>query len=331
MKKTLCILLSVLVLLALLTGCGAGASSDSAMNTSSTVAMDSVAVKTESAAGWDDGYYDTGTTDEAPSAPVTEAQTSSGLPANTKLIYTAEIDMETTQFDKAVTELQALVTAAGGYFESNQVNNYSNYRRAYYTVRVPAEQYFAFCEQVGDLCQVNNLYQSAEDISEQYYDTESRLVTQQTKLERLQELLANAENMEDIITIESAISETELQIENLTGRLRKYDSLVGYSTIYINLSEVYELTEVEEPVIGFGARLSAAFKSGANSFVDDLKDLLLSFAYNWTGVLVFLAIVGVVVVIVVRVVRKKRREEEAYRSYVESRRNPEQTNPDEKT
>ena len=49
-----------------------------------------------------------------------------------------------------------------------------------------------------------------------YYDNEARLTTQRTKLERLQELLSKAEAMEDIITIESAISETELQIEYLT-------------------------------------------------------------------------------------------------------------------
>ena len=86
-------------------------------------------------------------------------------------------------------------------------------------------------------------------------------MTQQTKLERLQNLLAQAENMEDIITIESAISDTELEIERLTGTLRQYDSLVDYSTVYITLQEVYQLSDVEEPATSFGSRISAAFAS----------------------------------------------------------------------
>ena len=85
-----------------------------------------------------------------------------------------------------------------------------------------------------------------DDVSEAYYDQESRLTTQRTKLERLQELLRQAQDMEDIITIESAISETELEIEFLTGSLRKYDSQINYSTITLSLREVYRREEREE-------------------------------------------------------------------------------------
>ena len=59
------------------------------------------------------------------------------------------------------------------------------------------------------MCHVVYMSSSAENITEAYYDTDSRLKTAQIKLERLQNLLANADNMADIITIESAISETE--------------------------------------------------------------------------------------------------------------------------
>ena len=104
---------------------------------------------------------------------------------------------------------------------------------------------------MGELCHVVRQEEDSDNISEQYYDTESRLVTQQTKLERLQTLLSQAETMEDIITIESAISETELEIEQLTGTLRQYDSLVDYSTVTISLEEVYRLSNVEEAPTSF--------------------------------------------------------------------------------
>lgn len=57
-----------------------------------------------------------------------------------------------------------------------------------------------------------------DDVSEAYYDTEARLKTQQTKLDRLHALLEQAATMEDIIALETALSETELQIEYLTGK-----------------------------------------------------------------------------------------------------------------
>lgn len=87
-----------------------------------------------------------------------------------------------------------------------------------------------------------------EDISEAYYDTSGRLETQTIKLARLQALLAKADKMEDIITLESAISETEQAIDDLSGTLQHYDARVDYASVSISLREVKQLSDVEEPL-----------------------------------------------------------------------------------
>lgn len=316
MKKKLHILLALLLALALLAGCGGaekGADSSASMTGSADMAAPQEA----------NGFYGGGA-ETAPAAP--ELQKAPSLPENAKLIYTADIDLETTEFDRAVEQLESLVASAGGYFESSSLSNYSSYRYGSYVVRVPAERFSAFCDQIGSLCQVNGIHRNAEDISEAYYDTESRLVTQQTKLARLQDLLSRAENMEDIITIESAISETELQIESLTGTLRRYDSLAGYSTITISLSEVARLSELEEPAIGFGAQLGAALRSGARDAVDGVQSFVLWLARNWAGILIVLLIAAAVVAVILTTRRRRRRKEQAYlRARQEKPDEPEQT------
>ncbi len=308
MKKILSVFLCAVLIAMLLCGCGGSSKTESAPHMDAAKAGGSSAsYAANGSVGW--------TMDEAAEAPMamepkTESQTGSSLPANVKLIYRANIDMESTEFDKALDGLNELVERMGGYYENSELNNYSTYRRGYYVVRLPAENFEAFLSAVGELCQVNNLSRSAEDISEYYYDTESRLATQQTKLARLQDLLRQAEDMEDIITLESAISETELVIEQLTGTLRKYDSLVGYSTVNISLSEVYKLTEVTEPAIGFGAKLGQAFRTGATGFVDGMQRFLLSVARGWIGWLIVIILV-VVAIIVVKKVRRRREEKYA--------------------
>ena len=107
-----------------------------------------------------------------------------------KMVYTASIEMQTLEFDQAAQDIASLVESMGGYFEQKNFSNYSSsYRHASYTVRVPAEQFTDFCTQVGTLCHVTWQSDTAENISERYYDTQSRLETAQIKLERLQELL----------------------------------------------------------------------------------------------------------------------------------------------
>ena len=179
------------------------------------------------------------------------------------MIYSAYIEMQTLSYEQAAEDIAALVERSGAYFEQKDFSSYSNgYRHASYTVRVPAEQFADFCAQVGTLCHVTWQSDSAEDISEQYYDTQSRLETAQIKLARLQELLKKAENMEDIITIESAISETEYEIERLSGTMRHYDALVDYATVTLELNEVYRLSGTEDAPKSFGEKLSNAFTDG---------------------------------------------------------------------
>ena len=146
--------------------------------------------------------------DSASTAGSNGTTVSSTLPENVKMIYRGYLYLESTGFDAAVSGLEQLVAEMGGYFESSELNNYSPYRSAYYVVRVPSAQYQPFCGRVGQLAQVNSQRHTTENVSEAYYDTESRLVTQRAKLERLQELLSKADVMDDIITLESAIAES---------------------------------------------------------------------------------------------------------------------------
>ena len=239
--------------------------------------------------------------ESAPSASPGESADYGGAASGTastplqgqKLIRRAELELETTAFQEAVQGLADLTERLGGYYESSNVGSQGGgYRWANYTVRVPAEQYQAFLTQAGELCHEVWSRTTQEDVSMAYYDTAGRLKTQQIKLERLQALLARAEEMEDIITVEAAISETEQAIDELSGTLRHYDGLVDYATVEVSLTEVYQLSNVKEAPTSFGSRMASAFANGWRSFTGGLESLAVALAYGWTW-LVVLAVVAV--------------------------------------
>lgn len=244
------------------------------------------------AGGWDDSYDA-----EAPESG--ESAIDSTLPANTKVIYSADMTLETTEFDSAEQAISRIVAGLGGWFENRSVYQGGGPRILRCTVRVPAKEFTAFLEQVGQAAHVTSRDEYAEDVSEAYYDSESRLVTQQTKLERLHHLLSQAEVMEDIISLENAISETELEIERLTGSLRKYDSLVGYSTITLRLEEVYKLSTDEEVAVTFGQRLGSAFSLGLERGVNGVEEFCIALARNWFNLLI-LAVMVVCIILFLR-------------------------------
>ena len=229
-----------------------------------------------------------------------------GLPMGVKMIYRAGLELETQEFEQADAGIKALTKQLGGYFEEQSTRTRSGgYRSASYTVRVPAERFEEFLSQIGTICTVTFQNQSAEDVSEAYYDTESRLETARIKLDRLQDLLRKAELMEDIITLESAISETEYQIERLSGDLRHYDALIGYSTVSVSLNEVYRITEPDPAPLTFGQRLANSFREGLSDFGSAMEDLAEWLAYSWLKLLVFALIVFGIVKLIARLRAKR--------------------------
>ena len=300
MKRMVSLLLT-LVLALLLAGCGGNAAA----------AADSAAAPRDNGSGYWNTTADTDSisedqnmayeAEEPGASAYNDSKAQSDRPA--KKVYTGYMEMQTLDFDKASGDIDALVKELGGYFQQSSVSNRGNsgYRYGSYTIRIPSAQFDTFLQKAGTLCHLVYSSTGTDDVSETYYDTEARLETARIKLERLQALLAKATSMDDIITIESAISETEWDIENLSGTLRRYDALVDYATIDVELSEVYKLSGQDEAVTTFGGRLGQSFVNGLKAVGNALEDFAVWLAYSW----VWLLVIAAVIVVVVRIVRRK--------------------------
>lgn len=244
-------------------------------------------------------------------APLADASfpTGGSYYENTKVILTADLSLQATDFDGAVAALDDLVTAQNGYYESSEYT-YGGYystgnRWGYFTIRVPREHYQAFLSGVGDVAHVSSRTTSTQDVGEAYYDAELHLATLQTKHERLLDLLAQATMMEDIISLESALSDVEYQIQQYSSTLTRYDGLIDFATIHLDLQEVVRVTDNPTESAPLSARIGAAFTDGWNNFCDGMAGFAVWAAYNFMGIIIFLAAAAVAIVLVLRL-RPKR-------------------------
>ena len=215
---------------------------------------------------------------------------------NVKLIFRAWLHLQTLDFAQAEKDLNQLVEKYGGYFESVYTDNgsyYSNYSylSGSYTVRVPAENYDRFLSAVGNTCHVVNLNKTTEDVGLQYSDTQMRLQTEKTKQERLLTLLSQATEMTDIIQLENAISDCQYQIDSLTSTINRYDSLIGFSTVQIELEQVERLGSAITEEETFWQRLGSNFKEGLEDFGYGVQDLVMWAAYHIVGIVILILIV----------------------------------------
>lgn len=221
-----------------------------------------------------------------------------------KIIYTAKISMESKEFEKSCAELEKIVSELGGYFEDKSVYDQGvRIRKATMTIRVPKEQFQTAMERLQGIAHVTFSNQSAQNVSKEYYDIQSRLDTAKIKLERLQGLLKQASDMADIIELENAISNVEWEIDSYSGSLKNFDSKIGYSTIQVELLEVLELSDTTPEPVSFGARIKKAFVYG----FENIGDSLVAFVEWFVGNIFWLALIAGGITIAVKVIKKKRR------------------------
>ncbi len=224
-----------------------------------------------------------------------------------KLILRGSIQAEATDFDRALSAIEQQVAAAGGYIESSSTRGSTGARWAELTIRVPREQFNSTFDAVGENCHVTESSRSSENVSESYYDSETRKAALEIKRDRLLALLEKAEKMEDIILLEDALSEVQYQIEALSGTLRNYDRLIAFSTLNVYLSEVRDLTVVQKENT-FLDDLHSAAVQGTRGLVTVVEGLILTVVYAWW----FFALLLLTLLVFLRRRRKRRSGREEF-------------------
>mgnify|MGYP005764815293 CR=1 FL=1 len=315
--RMLALFLSVLLMLSALAGCGAkSATSDTAAG--------ETASSTGSAAMEENGMaMDMGTTEAAPEAPAKNSDTGDSggsTPAQLdlseqKIIYSADVTVETLEFDKALDALDQMISELGGFAESANVSGNSRYdsdgtvqitdRAAYYTIRVPADRFREALDRTGSIGNVISATEDAQNVTSQFIDQEARQNSLEVQEERLLELLSQAADVDTLVTLEARLSEVRYEIESIERTLRNMQNQVDYSTITLSLYEVAVYTPTASVQRTFGQRVSDALSGGWTNFSRTMEDLFIGILYSLPALLL-LAVIVIVAVVVLRRVRRKR-------------------------
>lgn len=222
-----------------------------------------------------------------------------------KIIRTVSFTLRTEDYDTVLDSVRKRTGELGGRVESLYVYGDTANRQArtaYLTLRIPKEQVDAFLSSAGELGRMTDYSENLKDISETYYDTQSRLAVQRAKLSRLQEMLPQAETVADIIEIENAISDTQYLVDTYETRMNGYNSRVDYSTVSVTVSEEI----VREPEnITLWDRIAGALRDSLADGVEFLADMLVFLV----AALPWLILLALTVTVVAMLIRKRKRSD----------------------
>ena len=167
-----------------------------------------------------------------PGQPELSDTDSAQVQSDRMLVWTAELSVEAWDVGKAVAEAVAMTERAGGFVEKKSNSGESS---AYLKLRVPTRALKDTVAGLETLGTVTRREIEGEDVTEDYIDTAARLKNKVVLRDRLQQLLAKATEVKDILAIETELNRVQGDIDSMEGRIKSLKGRVDYATITINL------------------------------------------------------------------------------------------------
>lgn len=242
------------------------------------------------------------TADAAPALQMKTARVAGASNAGTaladkKIVYRANLTIETTDLVGARDKVLSFMEEEKGILEYNEQNE----QRFYFSIKIPAEQLTSFLDEIKAVGRVTYSSISSEDVTEQYIDTETRLESQKALLEKYRSYLPQAQDLKEILEVERQINTVTSELEQWEGRMKRLEKEIAYSSVTVNLrlpsyADKPDSSEtMKELFLGIG------------------KNLKIAFAYIGLGLIYGIAVGGpflaaLVIVLIVRAAKKKRRK-----------------------
>lgn len=186
------------------------------------------------------------------------------------LIYTGTMSVKVDDVVKAADRAVDIAEGSGGAIGADRRTLDADRSSAQLILRVPADKFASTLDELAKLGTEESRAIATQDVTEQLIDLDARLTTQRASVERVRALLARAQTIGEVVTIESELARREAELASLEQRKEKLAGLVALSTITLNLRGPAAPAPEEETKTGFLAGL----KSGWAAFLESIKILL---------------------------------------------------------
>ena len=167
-----------------------------------------------------------------------------------KLVKSVSLNAETKTFESSIEWLKKYISSFNGiidnsYIDTGNINSTNYNKSAYFAVRIPADKLDSFLSKIGDNLNVTFKQENISDVTDDYFDSESKLNSLKIEEENLNEMLKSAKSVDEMIKVEDKLSEVRANIESINRRIKNYDKQINYSSVDISISEVKDLTDTK--------------------------------------------------------------------------------------
>lgn len=153
------------------------------------------------------------------------------------LIQRASLTVRTERVGTALQRVRVIVTGVQGVVadELTETGRGGEPQRSSLTLRVPANAFDAVLADLGELGRVGSKQVTTQDVSTQVVDVDARVLSAERTLRRIRELLEQADDFSDVLSLESELARREADLASLKAQQAYLADQTALSTITLTL------------------------------------------------------------------------------------------------
>lgn len=236
-----------------------------------------------------------------PEAPVANAPAPAEYRREDRaVVYTGDITVRVDNVDEAARQAGSRAESAGGFVATDKRATSGTAGEAHLTLRIPADRFTGTIDELAKLGKEESRNFSTEDKTQEVVDLDAQIVSQKASVDRTRALLARANTLGEIVSVEAELAKRESALAVLEARKRRLADLVSLSTVTVHLLGRDAPSPVtREDDAGFLGGL----KAGWHGFIGAMTVLLAILGF----LLPFLLVLGLPGAAVWWLVRRRRR------------------------
>jgi hypothetical protein len=203
--------------------------------------------------------------------------------------------------DPVAKKVTKFVADARGYIaEQNVVGSPGSLRSMRWRIRVPVDSFDSLVDAILSLGELERNNRTSQDVTEQYYDIESRIKNKKVEEQTLNKILQERSGkLEDVLKIEIELSRVRGEIEQLEGKIRVLENLSSLATLTLNVREREKYAPAPPVAADFPTQIARTWDASLLSLVNLGKALTL-WAVSWAIWVPLLLVVALLAWILIR-------------------------------
>jgi hypothetical protein len=221
------------------------------------------------------------------------------------LIRKGNVALRADDVGRAQIEVQKVVDKYAGQVTDEKSQSDDDGKAAFtrMVLRVPSEDFPKAVEELKDIGELESATTNQDDVTSEVIDVQTRLKVQKRSIARISVLFERAQNIRDIMAIESELSQRQADLEALEQQAAYLSNQTSLSTIVVSIDVIPDKKKAapkDEDDAGFVAGLSAGW-GALSTFAVGLATAV-GALLPWLTVL---ALVGIPTLLLVRSLRRR--------------------------